>query len=96
VEGVSDIKDIDAIMKRGFGMQYGPFELADRIGLDKVLRYMGQLFTEFGLSKFKASPIIKRLVRANHLGTRTGKGFYVYDVDGLKTGVNIDSMRIIH
>jgi len=96
VEGVSDIKDIDSIMKRGFGMQYGPFELADRIGLDKVLRYMGQLFTEFGLSKFKASPIIKRLVRANHLGTRTGKGFYVYDADGQKIGVNIDSMRIIH
>jgi 3-hydroxybutyryl-CoA dehydrogenase len=75
-------------------MQYGPFELADRIGLDKVLRYMAHLFTEFGVSKFKASPLLKRLVRANHLGTRTGKGFYVYDAEGHKIGSNVDSVRI--
>ena len=95
VEGVSCIENIDNIMKRGFGMQHGPFELADRIGLDKILRYMSQLFAEFGVSKFKASPLIKRLVRAKHLGIRTGKGFYVYDADGLKTGVNVQSTQII-
>ena len=88
VEGVSSVEDIDNIMKRGFGLRHGPFELADRIGLDKILKYMGHLFSEFGFSKFKASPIIKRLVRANHLGIRTGKGFYLYDAKGLKTGVN--------
>ena len=89
VEGVSSVEDIDKIMKLGFGMQHGPFELADRIGLDKILRYMGHLFNEFGISKFKASPLIKRLVRANHLGTRTGKGFYTYDADGHKTGIYV-------
>ena len=95
VEGVSNVENIDSIMKLGFGMQHGPFELADRIGLDKILKYMGHLFTEFGVSKFKASPLIKRLVRANNLGTRTGKGFYIYDTKGLKTGVNVLSTQIV-
>ena len=95
VEGVSSVENIDSIMKLGFGMQYGPFELADRIGLDKILRYMAHLFTEFGLSKFKASPLIKRLVRANNLGRRTGRGFYVYDALGHKTGTNVVSTHIV-
>jgi 3-hydroxybutyryl-CoA dehydrogenase len=94
VEGVSNVEDIDNIMRQGFGMQFGPFELADRIGLDKVLRYMNHLFDEFGLLKFKASPMIKRLVRANNLGRRTGKGFYVYDSEGRKTGTNVVSTQI--
>ena len=95
VEGVSSVENIDSIMKRGFGMQHGPFELADRIGLDKVLRYMDHLFIEFGSNKFKASPLIKRLVRANHLGIRTGKGFYEYDSNGHKTGMNVLSTQIV-
>ena len=95
VEGVSCVENIDNIMKLGFGLQHGPFELADRIGLDKVIRYMAHLFAEFGISKFKASPLIKRLVRANHLGVRTGKGFYVYDANGHKTGMNVLSTQII-
>lgn len=96
VEGVSTVENVDTIMKRGFGMQRGPFELADRIGLDKILRYMDHLFNEFGLYKFKASPLIKRLVRANHWGIRTGKGFYIYDAEGHKTGMNVASTQIIN
>jgi 3-hydroxybutyryl-CoA dehydrogenase len=95
VEGVASVENIDNIMKLGFGMQHGPLELADRIGLDKVLRYMDHLFAEFGFNKFKASPLIKRLVRASHLGIRTGKGFYVYDQNGHKTGINVLSTQIV-
>ncbi|MDR1155343.1 MAG: hypothetical protein LBL04_11600 [Bacteroidales bacterium] len=95
VEGVASVENIDNIMKLGFGMQHGPLELADRIGLDKVLRYMDHLFAEFGFNKFKASPLIKRLVRANHLGIRTGKGFYVYGQNGYKTGMNVLSTQIV-
>ncbi len=96
VEGVSTVEGVDAIMRRGFGMQHGPFELADRIGLDKILRYMDHLFNEFGLYKFKASPLIKRLVRANNWGVRTHKGFYVYDENGQKTGMNVLSTEIVN
>jgi len=94
MEGVASVENIDDTMKYGFGLQFGPFELADRIGLDKILKYMNNLYQEFGLQKFKASPIIKRLVRANNLGRKTGKGFYVYDHD-LKNGLHISSTGII-
>ena len=95
-EGVSNVENIDKIMKLGFGMQHGPFELADQIGLDKITRLMDHIYAEFGFSKFKASPLIRRLVRANHLGIRTGKGFYVYNSLGHKTGVNVLSTQIIN
>lgn len=79
MEGVASVKCIDMTMKLGYGMQFGPFEMADRVGLDKVLKWMDNLYKEFGVQKFKASPIIKRLVRANYLGRKTGKGFYKYE-----------------
>jgi len=94
VEGVSNVENIDNIMKLGFGMQHGPLELADRIGMEKVLKYMEQLYKEFGSSKFKASPIIKRLVRAKQLGIQTGKGFYLYNQTGQKTGINVISTQL--
>ena len=33
----------------------------------------------FGDKKYKTSPIIKRMVRANLMGKRTGEGFYIYE-----------------
>jgi len=79
MEGVASVKDIDDTMKEIMGYNVGPFELADRIGLDKVLKYMDNLYAEYGERKYKASPILKRLVRANFLGKHTGKGFYNYE-----------------
>jgi 3-hydroxybutyryl-CoA dehydrogenase len=79
LEGVSSVESIDSTMKQGYGMQFGPFELADRIGLDKVVKWMDNLYQEYGLMKFKASPVIKRLARANYLGKKAGKGFYRYE-----------------
>jgi 3-hydroxybutyryl-CoA dehydrogenase len=93
MEGVASVDNIDDTMKLGFGLQFGPFELADRIGLDKILKYMDNLYQEFGLHKFKASPIIKRLVRAHNLGRKTGKGFYIYE-NGKKTSHNITCTEI--
>lgn len=93
MEGVASIENIDDTMKIGYGLQFGPFELADRIGLDKILKYMDNLYQEFGLQKFKASPIIKRLVRANNLGRKTGKGFYKYERE-MKVMQNITCTEI--
>lgn len=78
-EGVASIEDIDITMKEASGHYVGPFELADRIGLDKVLKYMDNLYAEYGERKYKASPIIKRLVRDGFIGRTTGKGFYKYE-----------------
>jgi 3-hydroxybutyryl-CoA dehydrogenase len=79
MEGVASVDDIDKTMKMGYGMQFGPFEFADRIGLDRVMKWMDNLYQEYGMMKFKASPVLKRLVRANYHGKKSGKGFYRYD-----------------
>lgn len=84
MEGVANMEDIDCTMKTGLGLSLGPFEQADKIGLDKVLRWMDNLYGEFGDIKFKASPILKRLVRAHQYGRVTGKGFYEYNERGKK------------
>lgn len=86
MEGVGSKSDIDTTMRIGLGLSLGPFELADKVGLDKVERWMDNLYGEFGDIKYKASPIIKRHVRANQFGRSTGKGFYDYDETGKKIG----------
>ena len=85
MEGVASVPLIDMTMKLGYGLQHGPFELADRVGLDKVQKWMDNLYFEYGLQKFKASPILKRLVRANYLGRNVEKGFYKYENGMIKS-----------
>jgi 3-hydroxybutyryl-CoA dehydrogenase len=82
MEGVAKMEDIDKTMVIGLGMRFGPFHMADIIGLNKVIKWMDNLFEEFGDSKYKAAPIIKRMVRAKRLGVQTGEGFYRYDSEG--------------
>lgn len=82
MEGVAKIEDIDKTMVIGLGMRFGPFRHADLIGLNKVVRWMENLYEEFGEPKYKPSTLIKRLVRAKHLGVQSGAGFYRYDEHG--------------
>ena len=84
MEGVSSMENIDLTMRSCFNMPLGPFEFADKVGLDKVVRWMENLYSEFGSSRYIASPMIKKLVRANRLGRISGIGFYEYDADGNK------------
>jgi 3-hydroxybutyryl-CoA dehydrogenase len=82
VENVATKENIDLTLSSSLATKQGPFEMADRIGLDRVLRYMNNLYYEFGDLRYKANPIIKKLVRANQLGRKTRKGFYEYDENG--------------
>jgi 3-hydroxybutyryl-CoA dehydrogenase len=84
MEGVSTMENIDLAMRSCFNMPLGPFEFADKVGLDKVARWMENLNCEFGSSRYVASPMIKKLVRANRFGRISGIGFYEYDADGNK------------
>jgi len=85
MEGVATKDNIDLTMRNGLGLPLGPFEMADKIGLDKVIRWMDNLYKEFGDIKYKPSPVLKKLVRANRLGRKSGVGFYYYDKYGNKT-----------
>ncbi len=78
MEGVSTVAEIDKTMKLGYGMQRGPFTMADNIGLDKLTKWMEGLYNEYGDMKYKSSPLIRRMVRAGLLGKKSGEGFYIY------------------
>lgn len=81
-EGVAAAEDIDDAMRIGYAFQYGPLEMCDRFGLDSVLAAMERMFREFGDLKYRPAVILKQMVRAGQLGTKTGQGFFKYDKDG--------------
>ena len=78
-EGVASAEDIDTAMKLGFDFPYGPLEMADRMGLDSVLRVMEMLFKEFGEVRYRPALMVKKLVNAGHLGEKTNEGFFKYE-----------------
>ena len=77
-ENVASKEDIDESMKLGANHPIGPLALADLIGLDVCLAIMEVLYNEYSDSKYRPHPLLKKMVRANNLGRKTGKGFYEY------------------
>lgn len=70
-------KDVDDGMVYCTNMPQGPCALMDLVGIDIIVFVLGILEEEFG-PRFKAAPILKQMVRAGHLGRKTGRGFYQY------------------
>jgi len=80
MEGLSSASEIDTGMTLGYNHPMGPLALADFIGLDICLHIMETLWTGYGDPKYRPCPLIRQLVVAGHLGRKTGRGFYEYDV----------------
>lgn len=81
-EGVASEEDIDSAMRNGYSFQHGPFEMADRFGLDSVLAALERMFRDYGELKYRPSFILKKMVRGGQLGVKSGSGFFEYDKDG--------------
>ncbi len=77
-DGVADVEGIDTAMKLGANHPMGPLALGDLIGLDVCLAIMETLYTEFGDTKYRPHPLLRKMVRAGKLGRKTGAGFYDY------------------
>lgn len=77
-DGVASVEDIDTAMKYGANHPMGPLALGDLIGLDVCLAIMDVLYSETGDSKYRASSLLRKYVRAGWLGRKSGKGFYDY------------------
>jgi 3-hydroxybutyryl-CoA dehydrogenase len=77
-DGIASVEDIDNAMKLGANHPIGPLALGDLIGLDVCLFIMEVLYDEFGDSKYRPHPLLRKMVRGNKLGRKTGEGFFKY------------------
>ena len=77
-EGLATAEDIDTVLRLGMNHPMGPLALADLIGLDTVLYVADVLHREFQDSKYRACPLLRKMVRAGYLGKKAGRGFYTY------------------
>lgn len=84
LEGIATAEGIDTAIKLGYGLNVGPLEMADSMGLDEVLTWLDTLYHELGSPQYRASAILRRKVREGHLGKKTGEGFFKYDESGKK------------
>ena len=75
-KGIGTAEDIDAAMRLGFNYPRGPLGWGDSIGLDHVLAVLDALRDELGEERYRASPLLRRLVAEGNLGRSTGRGFF--------------------
>ena len=76
--GVASKEDIDEAMKGGCGFPMGPFALLDLVGLDTSLAILDALYDEYRDPNYSPVPLLRRMVTAELLGRKSGKGFYDY------------------
>ena len=81
-DGVATAEQVDQLFKTCFGHKMGPLETADLIGLDTILYSIEVLYDSYNDSKFRPSPLLRRMVDAGLLGRKSGKGFYDYGLAG--------------
>jgi 3-hydroxybutyryl-CoA dehydrogenase len=78
MEGVATPESIDTVMKLGMAHPMGPLQLADFIGLDVCLAILEVLHKGIGDDKYRAAPLLRKMVAAGYLGRKSGRGFYEY------------------
>lgn len=77
-QDVASAEEIDTAMKLGTNMPKGPCEMADEIGLDKILAKVEEIYKEKGYEILKPSEYLKKLVEEGKTGKDAGEGFYKY------------------
>lgn len=91
-EGIADMATIDHAMKTIGGFKMGPFELMDLIGNDVNFAVTNTVFKAFFYDpRYKPSLTQQRMVEANWLGRKSGKGYFSYAEGAVQPEVTKDS-----
>ena len=83
-QGIGTVGDIDKGMRLAFGRKMGPFETGDMVGLDVTYGALMACYEETKDPRFYPPQLLRRKVKAGHLGRKTGQGWYEYNADGTK------------
>jgi len=75
-KGAGTAEDIDTAMRLGLNYPRGPLEWGDSIGLDRVLAVLDALRGELGEERYRAAPLLRRMVADGRLGKSPGRGFF--------------------
>jgi 3-hydroxybutyryl-CoA dehydrogenase len=81
-QGVTSCEDVDKGLKLASGRKMGIFEISDMVGLDVTYGGLMAMYKETGEERWFPPMILRRKVKAGHLGCKTGKGWYEYNPDG--------------
>jgi len=81
-QGIGTVADIDKGIRLGFGRRMGPFETGDLVGLDVSCNGLRAIYEESKDSRYYPPQLLRRKVKAGHLGRKTGRGWYAYTEDG--------------
>ncbi|MDL2322413.1 3-hydroxyacyl-CoA dehydrogenase family protein [Bacteroidales bacterium OttesenSCG-928-A17] len=81
MENIAQMEAVNRLSVIVYGMRLGIFQMADVIGIEKIVSLMEDMFNEYGDKKYKPSPILWRLYRTHQFGIKTGRGFFTYKKD---------------
>ncbi|MFH1288072.1 MAG: 3-hydroxyacyl-CoA dehydrogenase family protein [bacterium] len=79
-EGVATKEEIDRAARLGMGIPMGPLALMDNLGLDLCLKVADIVYGEYKNERYNAVETIRKLVKENKLGVKTGEGFFKYKI----------------
>jgi len=83
-QGIATVEDIDKGLRLALGRRMGIFETGDMVGLDVTFGAMTAIYQETGDPRWYPPMILRRKVKAGHLGRKTGRGWYEYNEDGTR------------
>jgi 3-hydroxybutyryl-CoA dehydrogenase len=78
-EGVGSPEDVDVAMRAGYNYPRGPLQWADEIEIDHVLSTLDSLYEELKEERYRAAPLLRRMVAEGAIGEATGRGFFRYE-----------------
>jgi 3-hydroxybutyryl-CoA dehydrogenase len=78
-QGVAEPAEIDKAIKGAMGYAMGPMELLDLIGMDTQRLLCEAMHGLTQEPRAACPPLVKRMIAAEHLGRKSGRGFLRYD-----------------